>query len=86
MHIIISEAAKNDLERFDRQLQRFFVKHIDKLAAMPPRRHLKLGLPYFVEDVTRQARIVYKVEDETILIGRCFVTHKDYEKWLRSQL
>jgi len=62
----------------------FFKLHIEKLAQMPPRRHLKFGIPYHVEDVTKQARLIYEIEGSTIYVVRCFTKHKDYEKWYNS--
>ncbi|MCX6768141.1 MAG: hypothetical protein NTY90_05465 [Candidatus Micrarchaeota archaeon] len=51
---------------------------------MPPRRHLRFGLPYNVEEVTEQARFVYEREAGRITVVRCFATHKEYEKWYKS--
>jgi len=68
----------------DPQLARLFAKRMQKIASMPPRRHLKFGLPYNVEDVTRQARMVYGIEGEEIQVVHCFATHKEYEKWYKT--
>ena len=77
-------SADRDLESMDAGLRKFFIKHVDKLLAIPPRRHLKFGIPYQVEDVTRQARLVFDLKDEELFVIRCFATHKEYEKWYKS--
>lgn len=81
MEIKYSPKAFNDLKSFDKKLQAYFLKHIDKLEKMPPRRHMKHGLPCHVENVTRQARLIYSEKKEILIIIRCFSTHKEYEKW-----
>ena len=84
MKIIFFESAEKELEKLDKPTNLLFGKHIEKIAFMPLRRHLKFGLPFNVEEVTKQARIAYKIEDETIYIIHCFGTHKEYEKWYKS--
>ena len=85
MNLIFYEDAKADLKKIDNSLLEFFRKHIKKISEMPPRRHMKSGLPYHIEEVTKQARIVYDYQDdETILIIHCFALHKEYEKWYRT--
>ena len=84
MNVLFDAKALEDIHSFDRQLQGFFRNHIDKLCKMPPRRHLKRGLPFFVEDVTKQARLVYLEDGELLRVIRCFATHKEYEKWYNS--
>lgn len=84
MEIIYSEKALKDLESLDKKLQSFFIKHIEKLEKMPPRRRMKYGIPQCVENVTRQARLVYEEGKDTLYIHHCFATHKEYEKWYRS--
>jgi len=80
----ISEHADKDLSKFEVELRTFFFNHIKKISKMPPRRHLRFGLPFNVENVTRQARLVYEIEDNNLYILRCFSNHKDYEKWYKS--
>lgn len=84
MNVSFSDQAQKDFDSFDKQLQGFFRSHIDKLCRMPPRRHLKFGLPWHVEDVTKQARLVYNEEGDLLKVVRCFSTHKEYEKWYSS--
>lgn len=79
-----SDESKSDMKAFERKLQGFFITHVEKLCRMPPRRHLKHGLPFFVEDVTKQARFVYIEEGDFLRVIRCFPTHKEYERWLNS--
>lgn len=81
MEFKATDDAKADLAGMDGQLRKFFASHFRKLMAMPPRRHMRLGLPFFVEDVTKKARFVYDFEGEMMIILRCFATHKEYEKW-----
>lgn len=84
MRIIFSDRAEKELDSMDKSLRKLFVQHAEKIAAMPPRRHLRFGLPFTVEEVTRQARIVYRMEDNTCSILQCFCTHKEYERWYKS--
>lgn len=81
MEVIFSPNAETDLDAFDSSLRKLFLQHAEKLLKMPPRRHLKFGLPHFVEKVTKQARMIYDIEGEVLSVLRCFSTHKEYEKW-----
>lgn len=85
MHARLSEEAREELKRIDRSLQACFIRHMEKLERMPPRRHMKHGLPP-VENVTDSARMPYNLEEETdtIWILHCFATHKEYERWYKS--
>jgi hypothetical protein len=84
MVLRISGKAEQDLDIMTETLRKFFIKHMEKLEKMPPRKHMRFGLPYFVEDVTKQARMIYGFEGETLIVLRCFATHKEYEKWYLS--
>ncbi len=84
MKIEFSDAGREDFLKLERSLQIFFRNHLQKLAVMPPRRHLKFGVPHHVEDVTRQARLVYDLREDTLFVIHCFATHKEYEKWYKS--
>jgi len=84
MEIDWSDQSKKDMKAFERKLQGFFLSHADKLSIMPPRRHLKHGLPWNVEDVTKQARLVYLADNDALRVIRCFATHKEYERWYQS--
>ena len=82
--MLFSENAERELDEMDKALRAMFIKHVEKLQEMPPRRHLKFGMPYNVEDVTKQARMVYTMKDDTLYILRCFNSHKEYEAWYKS--
>jgi mRNA-degrading endonuclease RelE of RelBE toxin-antitoxin system len=84
MEVNILAQAADDLDRMDNNAYLFFVNHIKKIAQMPPRRHMKFGMPFNVEEIG-QGRIVYQVKEEKLFIIRCFADHKDYEKWYRSK-
>lgn len=83
MEVNLSEQAADDLDAMDNTTYLVFIKHLEKIAQMPPRRHMKFGVPAHVEDVG-QGRIIYQINDDTLYIIRCFTDHKDYEKWYRS--
>jgi mRNA-degrading endonuclease RelE of RelBE toxin-antitoxin system len=84
MEYRVFDQALEEIQKMDRGLQKRFIKHIEKVANMPPRRHLRHGNPHYVEKVTRGARFAYKIEDGTIHVVRCFATHKEYENWYRQ--
>ena len=84
MKIRISEKAERELDEMEPKLRELFVKHMEKLIDMPPRRHLKFGMPFDVEDVTQQARMIYYPEGEVLYILKCFKNHKEYERWYKS--
>lgn len=84
MQILFLETAEKELENIKNPLNGIFGKHIEKILTKETHRHLKKGLPYFVENVTKKSRIVYYIEDESIYIFHCFETHKEYEKWYKS--
>jgi hypothetical protein len=84
MEILFSDSAEKDFLSFERKLQDFFRQHLLKLARMPPRRHMKHGLPWHVERVTQSARLVYDEKNGVLRVLRCFATHRDYEKWYGS--
>ena len=85
VEIIFDVDAVHDLDRMDNSVREFFRKHVKKISQMPPRRHLQFGLPWHVEEVTKQARLVYNCKNnEKLVIMRCFAIHKEYEKWYKS--
>ena len=83
MKLVFSEKAEKELDEIDQSLRALFVKHAEKIASMPPKRHLRFGLAFNVEEVTRQARIVYNMEEETCYILHCFKSHKEYGRWYK---
>ncbi len=80
----VSDEAFAEIQKMDHGLQELFIRHIEKVSNMPPRRHLRFGNPHFVEKVTKSARFAYKIENETVYVVRCFATHKEYEQWYRN--
>ncbi|PIO02980.1 hypothetical protein COX85_02050 [Candidatus Micrarchaeota archaeon CG_4_10_14_0_2_um_filter_55_9] len=84
MEVRILETAEKELEKIANPLNKRFGKHIEKITSKETSRHLKHGLPYFTENVTKQARIIYCVENETVYVLHCFATHKEYERWFKS--
>ena len=78
MELSFSDYAKKELENLPQDLKVVFLKHLEKIQAMPPRKHMKHGIPFHVENVTKQARIIYDVRgDQTyIYILHCFKSHK----------
>lgn len=84
MELIFSEKAESDLDEMDNAIRKLFKKHFEKIIQITPKRHLRFGLPFFVEEVTRQARLVYDFQNDTCQIIRCFATHKEYERWYKS--
>ncbi|MFH1750797.1 MAG: hypothetical protein ABH863_03910 [Candidatus Micrarchaeota archaeon] len=83
MEILYSKAAESDISSMDRQLRGLFFKHIEKALSMPSR-HMKFGMPFNVEEVTKSARLVFQKEGAALFIVRCFKDHKDYERWYKS--
>ena len=84
-HIIsLSDQEMQEIEKTANPLNRLFGKHIEKRSSKETKRHLKRGLPYLTENVTKLARIIYYVEEETVYILHCFKNHKEYERWYKS--
>jgi len=79
-----SEKAEKELDEMDKSLRELFIKHAEKIVSMLPKRHMRFGLPFNVEEVTRQARMVYSMEEETCCILHCFKNHKEYERWYKQ--
>lgn len=84
MKIEFTEIATKEFLDLDKSIQIIFKKAIEKILENPFRRYLKYGIPSHVINVTKQARIVYDLEDDLILILHCFSNHCDYEKWYKS--
>lgn len=84
MEAVFSDNAEKELDDADRELGGIFLKHAEKLREMPPRRHLRFGMPFNVENVTKQARLVYQIEGNKLYVLHCFKNHKEYERWYSS--
>lgn len=68
----------------DASLREWFLNHIGKLEDTKLGKHLRFGIPYYVEKVTKSASIIFNIEEDVIYILHCFATHKEYEKWYNS--
>ena len=84
MKAYISGKAKKELDGMGKELRVIFIKYIEKMLKLPPGRHMKHGIPYHVDDITKQARIIYQINDDCLQIIRCFKNHKEYERWYKS--
>jgi len=84
MEVRISNKAENQLDDMPEDLRLMFIRHLRKLLSMPPGRHMKHGIPCHVEEVTKQARLIYKIEGGDIYVTHCFKDHKEYERWYKS--
>jgi mRNA-degrading endonuclease RelE of RelBE toxin-antitoxin system len=82
MRVNISDEAIKDLEEMDKGIYEQFKKHLGRING--PLRHMRRGLPYFVDEVG-QGRIVGEMNGDTLYVLRCFARHKDYEEWYRGQ-
>lgn len=82
MKVIFDEDVWRDLKHIDRSQLVLFYDHVKKIASKPPGRHLKHGMPFYIEEVG-QGRIVYRVVNDTIFVIRYFASHKEYEKWYK---
>ncbi|MEW6329799.1 MAG: hypothetical protein AB1468_06850 [Candidatus Micrarchaeota archaeon] len=66
---------------FDKAVQLRIMKKIFQLQQPLGSRHLKHGLPYFVEEIAGY-RIIFKIFEDRKLKRIEFVgNHKQYEKW-----
>jgi mRNA-degrading endonuclease RelE of RelBE toxin-antitoxin system len=84
LEVIFSRKAQKDLDSIDLSIKKIIFALIEKNAPNPLGMHMRHGLPFFVENATRQARIIYNQEDKNLLILRCFQTRKQYEKGYKS--
>lgn len=84
MEVRFSPKSEGDLDKIDNSLRKLFVKHAEKLTDYPANRHMKFGIPFNVEEVTKQARIVFEIRENYIYILHCFKDHKEYETWYKS--
>ena len=83
MNLIFKDGALRDLKKQDRKLQKQFLDHSEKMKIHPSKKHFKFGVPFFVEKITKQARFIFNIENDTIYILRCFKTHKEYEDYYK---
>jgi len=80
--IEVTDNADEDLGGMDGSQREKFIKHMRKIASMPPARHFR---DHYVEQVG-EGRIIYQIDqdNEVIYILRCFARHKDYDRWCDS--
>lgn len=84
MKVKFSKKTEAKLDKMDKSLQKLFVKHAEKIAENPSKKHMRFSIPFNVEDVTKQARMAFQMEKETLYIIHCFKNHKEYERWYKS--
>ncbi len=84
--ILDEEKARKQFLQLDKSMQERIGKKLRQLEREDfPSRHLKHGVPVFVEEVN-QYRIIFKTREDVkekrvVFIG----DHKEYEKWIASQ-
>lgn len=83
MIIKFTAEAEKDLDDMDNSTYIRFMKHLDKIAVQPPRKHARHGLPFFTENIG-QGRMPVIIEKDAIVVARCFRDHNEYHKWLDS--
>lgn len=77
--VVLHEDAEERLLKIDKPVRERIIKRIARMRSESPRRHMKHGLDFFVEEAG-QYRIVYKFSENKKVIY--FVgDHKEYEKW-----
>jgi phage-related protein len=84
MELIFSDSARRGMVDLNQDLKSLFIKHLEKMQDVPPRKYMKYGTPCHVEKVTKLARIVYDIKGEQLYVLHCFATHKEYERWYES--
>jgi len=84
MELVFSDSARKELAEMQQDMKLVFLTHLEKIQFRPPRKHMKHGIPCHVENVTKQARIIYEIREDRMYILHCFTSHKDYEHWYSS--
>jgi len=84
MILIFSDYAKKELDNLPQDLKIVYLKHLENIESMPPLKHMKHGISFHVESVTKQARIIYDLNGDKTYILHCFKNHKEYERWHKS--
>ncbi len=84
MKLVFTDPAKKELKDLPQELAVQFIAHLEKMLDMPPRKHMKYGIPYHVEKVTKQGRIICDIREDKIYIIHCFGSHNEYERWYKS--
>ena len=79
------EDARKHLLAMDFSVREKLIRKIARMENEPPGRHLRFGLPYFVEQLG-QYRIAYTCDEKKGEKIIHFVgDHKEYEKWYLEQ-
>ena len=84
MELVFSDSAKKELANLPQDMKCLFLMHLEKMHSRPPRKHLKHGIPCHVENVTKQARIIFNIDENRLYILHGFTSHKEYEHWYSS--
>jgi hypothetical protein len=84
MELVFSDSAAKELAGMQQDMKSVFLLHLEKIQSRPPRRHMKHGIPCHVENVTKQAGIIYEIGKDRMCILHCFTSHKEYEHWYSS--
>jgi phage-related protein len=84
MELIFSDSAKKELTDMPQDMKILFRMHLEKIHSRPPHKHMKHGIPCHVENVTKQAGIIFDFSEDRIYILHCFTSHKEYEQWYNS--
>jgi len=84
MELVFSDSAKKELANLPQDMKSLFLMHLEKMHSRPPRKHLKHDIPCHVENVTKQARIIFNIGENRLHILHCFTSHKEYEHWYSS--
>ncbi len=76
-----------DFSKQDRNTQLNIYQHIKKIKSMGfSKKHLKYGLPFFVEKISSSSRLLYSIirDKKMIYILRFFKNHKNYTRYLNK--
>ena len=84
MELVFSDSARKELAEMQQDMKSVFLMHLLKIQSRPPCKHMQHGIPCHVENVTKQAKIIYEVCEDRTYILHCFTSHKEYEHWSSS--
>jgi len=83
--ILFDESVNKQLNKIDKSAKLEIFKKTKKLEDGVSSRHLKQGLPFFVEEVG-QYRICFELQEKEKIKRIFFIgNHKQYEKWYKKQ-
>ncbi len=82
--IVLETEAEEQLGNLDNSVRLRIFKKLKQMEIKDNARHLKKGLPHFVEEVG-QYRIAFILRQELNEKRIAFIgTHKEYDKWTHS--